>query len=86
MGEQTHGTQFGAIGSYLVYLLLQDLLGDLKVLQSAPQLLVLLLQTTPLLLHAVQLVVETDGHVLRHLEEGEERVRGKSLAQCISTF
>lgn len=53
--------------SYLVDLLLQDLFGHLQVLQSHPQLLVLLLQTAPLLLHAVQLAVETDGHVLCHL-------------------
>lgn len=53
--------------SYLVNLLLQDLFGHLQVLQSHPQLLVLLLQTAPLLLYAVQLAVEADGHILRHL-------------------
>lgn len=44
-------------GSYLLNLLLQDLFGDLQVLQADPQLLVLLLVATPLLFHAVQLLV-----------------------------
>lgn len=58
--------------TYLVQLLLQDLLGHLQVLQPHPQLLVLLLQATPLLLEAVQLAVKTHGHVLRHLREDQE--------------
>lgn len=53
--------------SYLVNLLLQDLFGHLQVLQAHPQLLVLLLQTAPLLFYAVQLAVEADGHIFRHL-------------------
>lgn len=62
---------------YLVNLLLQDLFGDLQVLQSHPQLLVLLLQATPLLFHTVQLAVETDGHVLRHLRGWRGRNGGR---------
>lgn len=61
--------------SYLVNLLLEHLPGHLQVLQSHPQLLVLLLQTAPLLLHTVQLAVEADGHVLRHLRTTREWVQ-----------
>lgn len=68
--------------SYLVNLLLQDLFGDLQVLQADPQLLILLLQMTPLLFHVVQLTVETDGHVLRHLG-GQRRREGWNLAPWV---
>ncbi|TNN48612.1 hypothetical protein EYF80_041199 [Liparis tanakae] len=68
--------------SYLVNLLLQDLFGDLQVLQADPQLFVLLLQATPLLFHVVQLAVETDGHVLRHLG-GQRRREGWNLAPWV---
>lgn len=73
----SHAFQLCAISAafmwlYLVKLLLQDLFGHLQVLQSHPQLLVLLLQATPLLLYAVQLAVKTDRHVLRHLRGQED--------------
>lgn len=74
VGSDPPKFSFTSWSSYLVNLLLQHLLGHLQVLQLHPQLLVLLLQTAPLLLHTVQLAVEPDGYVLGHLRATRECV------------
>lgn len=61
-----------ALGLYLselVYLCLEDLLGHIQVLQPLPQLLILPLQARALLLHGLQLTVQTKGHAFRNLKE-----------------
>lgn len=65
----------------LLQFILQGLLSHLHLDQLLPQLLILLLCPQPLLLHALQLMVQAHGHVFGHLGDGpkEEEVKKRRL-------
>ncbi|KAG9342729.1 hypothetical protein JZ751_015591 [Albula glossodonta] len=63
----------------LLLLVLQGLLGHLHLDQLLPQLLVLVLRLGAFLLHVLQLMVQSDGHILGHLGATQRSLSSHTL-------